>query len=205
MIIVTCTYLYFICETVELKSLRSHFHVNFIVFQTSDSWCQSTLMSFVNNFQLKIFQNNHFKTTAFSNNKCWAKLQDDLVVTSEMRFVFYSAVCGLIWALDKLLYSEDPGCNDTTSWRKLSLTKSYSFITNLDCLTRINDNSNDLIIPCVNLIRIISKPYAIPHSLIIQSRPLSLVILGKRKNDWWKNIFVSSQRIGSKSVLNIFR
>ena len=95
------TYLYFICETVELKSLRSHFHVNFIVFQTTNSWCQSTLMSFVNNFQLKIFQNNHFKTTAFSNNKCWAKLQDDLVVTSEMRFVFYSSVFGLIWAIDK--------------------------------------------------------------------------------------------------------
>ena len=116
-------YLYFICETVELKSLRSHFHVNFIVFQTSDSWCQSTLMSFVNNFQLKIFQNNNFKTSAFSNNKCWAKLQDDLVVTSEMRFVVYSAVCGLIWAIYKLLYSEDPVCNDTRSWRKLQLTK----------------------------------------------------------------------------------
>ena len=172
-------YLYFICETVELKSLRSHFHVNFIVFQTSNSWCQSTLMSFVNNFQLKIFQNNNFKTTAFSNNKCWAKLQDDLVVTSEMRFVVYSAVGGLIWAIYKLLYSEDPVCNDTTSWRKLQLTKNvYSFITNLDCLTRINDNSNDLIIPCVNLIRIISKPYAIPHSLIIQSRSL------KSCNSW---------------------
>ena len=81
-----------------------------------------TLYKFVNDFQ-----NNHFKTTAFSNNKCWAKLQVDLVVTSEMRFAVYSAVCGLIWALDKLLYSEDPVCNDTTSWRKLSLTKSYSY------------------------------------------------------------------------------
>ena len=65
-------------------------------------------------FPTKIFQNNHFKTTAFSNNKCWAKLKDDLVVTSEMRFVVYSAVCGLIWALDKLLYSEDPVCNAMT-------------------------------------------------------------------------------------------
>ena len=69
-------------------------------------------------------------------------------------------------------------CNDTRSWRKLQLTKVYTFITNLDCLTRINDNSNDLIIPCVNLIRIISKPYAIPHSLIIQSRSL------KSCNSW---------------------
>ena len=58
-------------ETVELKSWRlCSFHVNCIVFQTSHSWCQSTLMSFENKFWLAFWKIRkiYFLKAAFSNN-----------------------------------------------------------------------------------------------------------------------------------------
>ena len=58
-------------ETVELKSWRLYsFHVNCIVFQTSHSWCQSTLMSFENKFWLAFWKIRkiYLLKAAFSNN-----------------------------------------------------------------------------------------------------------------------------------------